>query len=222
MKIGTVVWIAPKFKEEHRAAIDWLNAISESGIDFFGLQIEVLRIDDSAPAPQLNVVCRPNDWSREKRDIIRKDEPTRHARRVEYWNSLCSALRSSKGKLSGDRAPNKSNWLSWGIDKGGIVLKAYCRKDSAWIALELSGTEVQPSIGKDWFRELELQREPIEADLGFALDWDKGADRRTCWIRHELDGPGWGDGSRWHAEHATMAAKLNRMHEVFAPLVKGL
>ena len=43
----TVVWIAERFTDEHRAALDWLNEITAEGFSFFGLEIELWRIGDS-------------------------------------------------------------------------------------------------------------------------------------------------------------------------------
>ena len=40
----TIVWIARRLTEEHRAALDWLNEITEEKFRFFGLEIEVWRI----------------------------------------------------------------------------------------------------------------------------------------------------------------------------------
>ena len=60
----TVVWIAERFTEEHRAALDWLNEITAEGFSFFGLEIELWRIGDSPMAPKFNVVSHPNDWTK--------------------------------------------------------------------------------------------------------------------------------------------------------------
>ena len=223
MDIETVVWIAPRFREEHRAAIDWLNSISESRVNFFGLQLESLRVDESAPAPRLNVVCRPNDWARHVREITESDEPERHARRRAYWASFLGKLSAEGGNLSGDRAPTPYNCLGFGIGKTEIQLVVYCRKDSARIVLELLRSEDQPEIATGWFRALEEQRQHVESELGFELEWDAAEELRTCRILHEwTDSPGWGDDSQWDGLHAVMARKLNRMHSVFAPLVNNL
>ncbi len=40
----TVVWIAEHFTEEHRAALDWLNEVTDKSINFFGLEIELWRL----------------------------------------------------------------------------------------------------------------------------------------------------------------------------------
>jgi hypothetical protein len=60
----TIVWITERFIEEHRAALDWLNEKTERGINFFGLEVELWRIGDSAIAPKFNIVSEPNEWTR--------------------------------------------------------------------------------------------------------------------------------------------------------------
>ncbi len=59
-----VIWIASKIPEEQRRNIDWLNDVSRNGISFYGAELELWRIDDSAPAPNFCVVCQPNQWER--------------------------------------------------------------------------------------------------------------------------------------------------------------
>jgi len=51
------VGVATRFREEHRAAIDWSNRSTIDGYDFLGVEIEVIRIGDRAPAPRFNVVA---------------------------------------------------------------------------------------------------------------------------------------------------------------------
>ena len=60
----TIVWIAERFTEEHRAALDWLNERTDEKINLFGLEIELWRIGDSPIAPKFNIISQPNDWSR--------------------------------------------------------------------------------------------------------------------------------------------------------------
>src|SRR5207244_6039820 len=59
-----VVWIASKFTEEHRAALDWLNEHTTEEISFFGLEVELWRIGSSPAAPKFNVVSKPNEIGR--------------------------------------------------------------------------------------------------------------------------------------------------------------
>jgi hypothetical protein len=59
-----VVWIAERFTDEHAAALRWLNDSSIEGIDFFAIVLKVVRIGQSAAAPMLESVIRPNEWVR--------------------------------------------------------------------------------------------------------------------------------------------------------------
>ncbi|MCA3441408.1 MAG: DUF4268 domain-containing protein, partial [Rhodobacter sp.] len=54
----TIVWIAAKIAEEHRAACDWLNQITTENVRFFALEVELWRISDSPAAPKFNVVSK--------------------------------------------------------------------------------------------------------------------------------------------------------------------
>ena len=38
-----IIWVAPRFRNEHRSAIDWLNDISGPETGFFGVVLEVFQ-----------------------------------------------------------------------------------------------------------------------------------------------------------------------------------
>ncbi len=54
----TVIWVTKEPRQEHVAAIDWLNKFSEK--QFFLIQLSAIKIGDSDPAPQFHVICRPS------------------------------------------------------------------------------------------------------------------------------------------------------------------
>src|SRR6476646_8369797 len=56
LRAVTIVWIATRFTDEHRAAIDWLNEVTAEELNFFALEIEAWRIGNSAAAPKFNVI----------------------------------------------------------------------------------------------------------------------------------------------------------------------
>jgi Domain of unknown function (DUF4268) len=53
---SAIVWISSQFLPEHRAVFDWLNQTTQSSAKFFGLEIELWRIGNSAMAAKFNLV----------------------------------------------------------------------------------------------------------------------------------------------------------------------
>ncbi|WP_349282605.1 hypothetical protein ABLV49_23785 (plasmid) [Polaromonas hydrogenivorans] len=105
LKAQTVIWIASKFTDEHRAAMDWLNTITQDEWQFFGLEIELWRIGASPPAPKFSIICKPNEWSRAVRDEAAKAEassPTQ-ALQLRFWSGFRDHM-----VAKGQRAPKPS------------------------------------------------------------------------------------------------------------------
>ena len=95
LRAVTIVWVAARFTDEHRAALDWLNDITDESVNFFGLEIELWQIGDSLPAPKFNVVCKPNDWPPDT------SEGLGEARKfyLEYWTAFRDVLAQRAGPV---------------------------------------------------------------------------------------------------------------------------
>lgn len=117
-----VVWIATAFRDEHLSAINWLNENTVEPFAFFAVQLRVVRIGDSAPAPILDAVARPNEWEREIKSV---------ARTVEAQSDLATTRRAFweryLERYPGDAALGVvvtgagSNWLAPRKDIGLFV-----------------------------------------------------------------------------------------------------
>jgi hypothetical protein len=134
----TIIWIAARFTEEHRATLDWLNKITDESFRFFGLEVELWRIGDSPAAPKFNIVSKPNDWSRSVAQAARAiDEAELSKTRItqrSYWGGFHLALDRAGGPVSGNRKPQPQSWMAYPIgrscddppketDPGGVI---YC------------------------------------------------------------------------------------------------
>jgi hypothetical protein len=62
LESAVVVWVAPRFPTEHRRALEWLNDRTDAKADFFAVEIGLVRIGRSLPAPVLDVVVQPRGW----------------------------------------------------------------------------------------------------------------------------------------------------------------
>ena len=77
----TIIWVAATFTDEHRAALDWLNEITDERFRFFGLEVELWRIGNSPAAPKFNIVSKPNEWVRSASKATRRPRFTDLAER---------------------------------------------------------------------------------------------------------------------------------------------
>jgi hypothetical protein len=92
-----VVWIAESLTDEHVAALEWLNESTVSGVGFFGVELELLQIDDSKLAPHFKVVVQPNEWKKRVR-------PESEAQHDWGWDSYGELLGIGQDRLLVARA----------------------------------------------------------------------------------------------------------------------
>ena len=59
-----LIWVTETVRDEHRAAVDWLNRKTDIETEFYLVKVEVLQIDKSLPAYQFVPVVEPNQWQK--------------------------------------------------------------------------------------------------------------------------------------------------------------
>ena len=215
----TVVWIAERFTDEHRAALDWLNEITVEGFSFFGLEIELWRIGDSPMAPKFNVVSHPNDWTKTVSRISPREEltPTKQLYH-EYWTGLQDLLEQRDGAIKPVK-PWSRNWIGFGIGRSKFLLAASASVREKWICvtLTLRGPDAKPH-----FHLLERDRVDIEEEIGAELDWGETDERKQNYIELVMYGTDPEDPEDWNRQHQWLCEQLEIFHSVFSPRVKVL
>jgi hypothetical protein len=218
----TIVWIAGSFTEEHRAALDWLNRITAEHFRFFGLEVELWRIADSPAAPKFNVIAKPNDWSRSTGRAIRTltaaAEDQRAAKYLPYWTALQQFLASRRSPVQLTTLLAK-HAVHFGIGRARFRLAAFGSWRSKLIGVALF---IKDRPDKSLFRALREQRESIEAELGFAMDWQElpGQQRSRIEIRKRDADPT--VEADWPAQHSWLAERLEVLERVFRPRLASL
>lgn len=219
----TIVWIAARFTEEHRSTLDWLNKITDESFRFFGLEVELWRIGDSPAAPKFNIVSKPNDWSRSVAQAARAIEETELSEtRVlqrDYWAALDSVLTATRGAISGGRKPQPQSWMGYPIGRSGFSLNAVMIRPKKQIRAELY---ISGDSAKAFFNLLKQQKEMIETEIGYELEWEELPSRRDCWIASYLRDVDAESESDWPRQHAWLTKQLNDMHRIFARRVRAL
>jgi hypothetical protein len=219
----TIVWIAARFTEEHRATLDWLNRITNESFRFFGLEVELWRIGNSLAAPKFNIISKPNDWSASVAHAANAIDDaelseTRIAQRA-YWAALNPVLNAMGGPVSGNRKPQPQSWMSYPIGRTNFALGAVMIRPKNQVRAELY---ISGDQAKRFLALLREQREAIELELGYALEWEELPSRRDCRIASYLNTVDPENETDWPRQHGWLAKRLNDLHRVLSQRVKAL
>ena len=164
-----IIWIVKEAREEHRAAIEWLNNHTDKEIGFFLCEIKIYKIENSKPAVKFEVIQRPNEWAKEIKNM---DLTQTEQLRYEYWTAYndyaFKDAQSEYAKNFGKRKPSKFPYmgLSIGSSDSNIVVWQ-TRKDNT-IKIELRIYD-----NKELFDKLFNHKEDIESEAGLEFDWKK-------------------------------------------------
>lgn len=120
----TIIWIAQKFTEEHRAALDWLNRITDETFNFFGIEIELFKIGDSKPAPLFNLISKPNDWAKQvKKSTGSTKYSENQLAQQQYWAALKTYL-DANSRVIKMQKPLAQHWANLSIGRSNFTLSA--------------------------------------------------------------------------------------------------
>ena len=220
----TVVWLAARFRDEHRAALDWLNEITHRDARFFGLEIELWQIGDSPAAPKFNIVSKPNDWSRSVAQAARatddSDLSELKVMQRKYWTGLKERLSAADGPVHGNGTPQPRHWMNYRIGRAGFHLSAVMNTQEKCLRVDLyiKGEGASERLGL-----LERNKDEIERNLGYPLIWGdqlpSARDRRIAYYLRDVDPV---EESDWARQHDWLAKHLNEMHRAFVQKVRDL
>lgn len=218
----TIVWLASRFTEEHRAALDWLNDITSDDFNFFGLEVELWRIGESEIAPKFNITSKPNDWKRTIASAARSLQSTEltETRRLqlEYWQQLRKLMEERRGRVRPTK-PLPQHWQPFAIGRTGFHINARANTRDKQIGLQLvmSGENAKPH-----FFLLRQDRDAIEAELGEKLDWQELETKKESRVHLHWRECDPADRSSWPEQHDWLYERLQRFHQVFGDRVKEL
>lgn len=209
----TVIWIAKKFRDEHRAALDRQNEITDDQFSYFGVEIKVWKIEKSKPAPRFEIVSKPNDWSPNISKRVLDDWKTK------FWSKLKEHFHetSSDYKI---RKPGSKNTVHFGIgNPGEFSLQAVLSQQKERIGIRLS---LKGSDAEAYFHLLKEQQADIETNFGEKLEWEELPRRKSCAVALYKSGTDPQNEDDWKSQHEWIASKLTKFDDVFRELLQEL
>ena len=221
----TVVWIAKRFTDEHRAALDWLNEISSDSAQFFGLEIEVWQIGESLPAPKFNIVAKPNEWTRG--DRIRPQPLTPNQQlQLEFWQGFRNYLQDRETPIEPSK-PQPRHYMDIGLGRSGFrysaIASLYDSAVGGYSSQELRACLYiyDTKYAKSYFELLKHEKTQIEKEMNRDLVWYNPENAQACTI-YVRKSTNLKDLSERPNQYAWLIENLEKIHQVFSGRVMNL
>ena len=219
----TIVWIAARFTDEHRAVMDWLNEITNDKINFFGLEVELWKIGQSPMAPKFNVVCKPNDWTKTGKappDVISETKSLQ----LEYWTAFKDFLQKRKSFVKSQK-PSPQHWTCFAIGRSYFHLVATVNTLDKRITvyLDIHGPEKEAH-----YHLLYKDRDIIGKEISERLDkderllWRELPDKKESQVLLSLKSADPSDKQQWPGQHEWLCKRLEALHTAFSQRVKKI
>ncbi|WP_370323787.1 DUF4268 domain-containing protein [Euzebya sp.] len=184
---ATIVWIATRMRDEHRQALDWLNQETGEGIRFFGVELRVVRIGTSAPAPLLDVVAEPNDWQKHVRAAARAEQSGGKGEiYLRFWTRYLERVHDEHPGWTRARKPQTANWISQPAGVPGAYISVSFAA-GARLRHELYIDSEDGEVNQRTFDALSAHRDLLEEQYGRQLSFEPLSNRRACRIAEYRD-----------------------------------
>ena len=216
----TIVWIAARFADAHRAALDWLNDITDERFRFFGLEVELWKIGDSQAAPKFNIVSKPNEWARSvgqaARQIDTEAMTDLRKAQVEFWTGLGAFLINRRSALKPQK-PSPQQWMTLSIGRSGYHLNALYIASKKRIGVDFNIIHSRAHAAMSHFEGLQ---DVLDAELGESTEWIRSGKQARIVIFRDVSDPY--DRSKWPEYFDWIANTLNRFDATFRQRVRAL
>ena len=204
-----IIWLVRHAREEHKAAIEWLNNHTDDKIGFFLCEIKLYQIGNSEPAVKFEVIERPNDWSKEIRHSDNNNP--RKQKIYDYWVAFndYAFKKTEFSKCFNQRKPSKDHWMSFyiGVADCNFSVNQIRSRNELEIELYINGNKT-----------LYEHKDEIENSAGMTFDWrelpEKKASRIIIARQNDFL-----DQSKWNEQFDWIMESLIKMKKTFKKFI---
>ena len=172
-----VIWVVKHAREEHKAAVEWLNNHTDDKIGFFLCEIKLFQIGDSQIAPAFTVVERPNDWTKEIRKTASANSTQQQ--RLEYWQAFndYAFSHANFSRIFNKRKPTTDHWMDFSIGSSAchIAVSQIQKRKAVDVELYINDD-------KELFKSLFAHKDEIEKNMEMELEWKELPERKASRI----------------------------------------
>ena len=206
---NVIVWVVKHAREEHKAAIEWLNNHTDEKIGFFLCEIKLYRIGTSEPAVKFEVIEKPNNWTKEvkKNESISETEQ----RRYDYWVAFQDyAFQNAQfAKEFKRRKPSTDYWMNYSIGSSDcyITVTQLVNRNEINVCLYIPDN-------MELYETFLANRESIDKAADIPLNWCELPERKASKIIIERPAK-LPDQSTWQEQFEWLADVMIKIKRAF-------
>lgn len=204
-----IVWVVKHAREEHKAAIEWLNNHTDERIGFFLCEIKLYRIGTSEPAVKFEVIEKPNNWTKE----VKKNESISETqqRRYDYWVAFQDyAFQNAEfAKEFKRRKPSTDHWMNYSIGSSDCYIS---------VTQMVNRNEINVCLyipdNMELYESFLANRESIDKAADISLNWCELPERKASKIIIERSAE-LSDQSKWQEQFDWLADVMLKIKKAF-------
>ena len=215
-----IIWIVKDVRDEHKQAIDWLNENTNEKINFFAINIELWRIENSPLAPKFNIISKPNNWAKafkkSSSTISSNNTTDLKMLQLEFWTNLNEYIKNQNINLN-TRTPRPQHWydLSLGVgSKAHLSLVVHNREQYCSVEVYI------PNL-KDLYYLLEQNKNKIENETNLKFEWMELPEKQASRIRIKKFNFNLENTDKWDDYFKWMIQTIEIMKPIFFKYIKN-
>lgn len=183
---GFTMWLAEKFRPEHRSVLEWLNESGPRDARFFAIRPRVISIEGSDErAFEFEVIVEPNDWERE----LTNESLTETERAYQqFFGRLVEAYAERRPGWT-ELQVGPRNYLTFSAGISGVSLGWVFHRGPEF-CVELYISTSSGKRNEEFFDALSADRSDIESSLQTELVWERLPEKQACRIKWPTDTAG--------------------------------
>ncbi len=214
---GVMIWICNEIQAAHKQALEWLNKITPSEMTFYGVELEIFKIDESSPASYFRIIAGPPPA---KRPSTTDEISPRNQRYQDFFNRLRTKILSLHPNFTRAKALPQ-NWWNLGIGRSGFSIGANFTIDNKF------RVEVYIDTGKKEYNDIAFadlieKKAFIEEKMEIELIWEPLEERRAGRIYKPIVGTIDDNDDKQNKMIDWASPLLIKFREVFAPLIRNI
>jgi len=211
LEASVIIWIVKNAREEHASAIEWLNNHTDQSVSFFLIQVEIIQIGESEPAPQFKIIEEPNEFNKNMKKTVRETGTSESdTNKFEFW-TIFNEVSKERGDFNVRKA-GTDHWYDFSIGTSRCHLSAELINKENRIRINMYIPD-----DKELYDVFFLNKGSIEQSIGLPLEWERLDSKKASRIYSYINDFSFSKPDKYRALSNSMLNLLVKFRTAFKP-----